>query len=456
MTFAAIQDEKNGIKFYGPAREFWAYKGPEAMLSGPYETGKTFAALTKLHALLCKYPNSRALMARKTYASLIGSACVTYETKVLPTLPDNPDSGVKKYGGELPWLFTYPNGSRLVVAGLDKANKVLSAEYDFIYVNQAEECTLDDWEKLTGRATGRAGNAPYTQVFGDCNPDVPTHWIMNRNRLKIFDQRHEHNPNLYNQETGELTQQGIKTMEVLDALTGLRKKRGRLGLWVSAEGQVYEGYDPDVHLIDSFEIPKSWTRYRSIDFGYVNPFVCQWWAKDHDGRLYLYREIYMTKRTVRVHSEQIHRLSGSEQYAATVSDHDAEDRATLSENNISTNPATKDISRGIQAVEERLKIQDDGKPRLYIMKDALVEADPVLYREYPGDTQPVNTEQEFASYVWPDSKDGKPNKEVPVDMYNHGMDAMRYLVMEIDGMYEMSYGSMPSAISDILGNFGSR
>ena len=29
-----------------------------------------------------------------------------------------------------------------------------------------------------------------------------------------------------------------------------------------------------------------------VDFGYTNPFTCQWWAMDHDGRLYLYREIF--------------------------------------------------------------------------------------------------------------------------------------------------------------------
>jgi len=400
------------------------------MLAGPYETGKTFVALGKLHALLCKYKNARALMVRATYNSLVQSAIVTYENKVLPYKPDDPRSAIQKFGGERPDFYIYPNGSRLICRGLDKADKVLSAEYDFIYVNQAEEITLDSWEKLTGRATGRAGNAPYTQVFGDCNPGPPTHWIKNRSRLKVFEQRHEHNPNLYNQETGEITAQGKRTMETLDALTGLRYKRGRLGLWVSAEGQVYGDFDPAVHVIKPFPIPAEWTRYRSIDFGYTNPFVCQWWAQDHDGRLYLYREIYMTRRTVKVHAAQIRRLSAGEVFAATVADHDAEDRATLAENGIKTIAAKKEISPGIQAVEERLKIAGDGKPRLYVFQDCRVGADRELYREYPGDTQPTSTEQEFSSYVWPDGKNGKPQKETPIDAYNHGMDAMRYMVMQ--------------------------
>jgi PBSX family phage terminase large subunit len=455
VTYAIVQaspDSKKGLQFYGGAREFWRYKEPEAMLSGPYETGKTIAALTKLHTLLCKYPNSRALMLRKTYKSLVQSAVVTYEKKVLPYPPEHHKSGIQKYGGERPEFYDYPNGSRLVCGGLDNADKVLSAEYDFIYVNQAEELTLDDWEKLTGRATGRAGNAPYTQLFGDCNPDVPTHWILNRKTLKVFEQRHEHNPNLFNQETGEITAQGQRTMAILDALTGVRHKRGRQGLWVAAEGQVYEGFDPDIHVIDPFPIPAEWTRYRTIDFGYTNPFVCQWWAVDHDGRLYLYRELYMTKRTVKVHADKIKSLDYGETIYDTIADHDAEDRATLAENGIYTTTAIKDISRGIQAVEERLKVLGDKKPRLYVMRDCLVEADHELYREYPGDTQPVCTEQEFSSYVWPDGKDGKANKEVPLDAYNHGMDAMRYMVMALDdGSSELTYQDAPDALKDYRG-----
>jgi phage terminase large subunit len=431
MTFAVIQDTQNGVKFYGPAREFWACKELEVMLSGPYETGKTFAALSKLHALMCKYPNSRGLMTRDTYADLINTAVVTYEKKVLPVPPEDARSGVSKFGGEKPQFYDYPNGSRLIVAGLDNPGKTLSAEYDFIYVNQAEKISLNTWETLTRAVTGRAGNAPYTQLIGDCNPDVPTHWIKNRQRLKIFEQLHRYNPSLYDQETGELTPRGIKTMEVLNGLTGLRRKRGLENKWVSAEGQVYDDFDADVHVIPRFEIPAGWTRYRAIDFGYTNPFVCQWWAVDHDGRLYLYREIYMTHRTVKVHAEQINRLSEGEFFEATIADHDAEDRATLLESGIRTVGAKKEISVGIQAVQERLKIQGDNKPRLFILEDSLVEADHELYREYPGDTQPVNTEQEFGSYVWPDGKDGRPNKEVPVDAYNHGMDSMRYMVMAI-------------------------
>lgn len=421
-------------KLYGGANAFWKYKGQEAILSGPYETGKTYAAILKLHALLVKYPKSRAFITRQTYKSLLSTAIVTYENKVLPIHPDNPDSPIRKYGKSKPEFYDYPNGSNLLVVGMDNPDKILSGEFDFGYVNQAEEISLDAWEKLVGRCTGRAGNGPYTQVMGDCNPSHPQHWILHRVPLEMFEQLHQHNPALFDPQKQEWTVQGQKSIAILQSLTGIRYKRGYLGLWVSAEGTVYE-YDPQVHKIKRSEVPEIVSWYLAIDFGYTNPFACQLWGVDRDGRLYLWNEIYMTKRTVNAHIPKIKAMIEGKRITAIVADHDAEDRATLHEAGLHTVAAKKDISTGIQAVEERLKVQDDGKPRMYVVEDALTESDPELYREYPGDLHPCCTEHEFPVYVWGKSKDGKANKEVPVDLNNHGMDAMRYMVMYFENFY---------------------
>lgn len=430
----ASPDSKVGFQCYGAAREFWRYKGPECILAGPYETGKTMAALHKFHALHAKYKNAQGLMVRKTYKSLVASAVVSFEKKVLPYPPGHAKCPLQKYGGERPDFYQYPNGSRITLGGMDNADKFLSAEFDFIYVNQAEELTLDDWEKLSGRATGRAGNTPYAQVLGDCNPGPPRHWIKQRDRIKLFKSKHEDNPTLFDPDTGEITEQGRITLASLDSLTGVRYKRGRLGLWAGQEGMVYEDWDEDVHLLDRFPIPEHWRRYRSIDFGFRNPFVCHWWAVDEDGRLYLYREIYMSGRTVRVHAQQINALSEGERYVDSLADHDASDRATLEENGIRTIAARKDVQRGIERVQERLKIQGDGRPRLFILRDSLVEVDTSRETKF----QTLDTVSEIDGYVFPEPKDGKNEDENPVKVDDHGMDAMRYMVMHLDEHREAS------------------
>jgi len=149
---------------------------------------------------------------------------------------------------------------------------------------------------------------------------------------------------------------------------------------------------------------------------------------DPDGRLFMYREIYMTHRLVEDHARQINTLSQGERIAATIADHDAEDRATLERYGIPTIAAMKAVSLGIQAVQIRMRKSGDGKPRIFIMAGALVEADPILLNA----KKPVCTEQEVESYIWIPTKDGKPNKEAPLKENDHGMDPARYLVCYVD------------------------
>ena len=88
---------------------------------------------------------------------------------------------INPYGGDkTPDRYIYPNGSVIWLGGMDNPDKVLSSERDFIYVNQAEELAEGDWETLKTRCNGRAGNAPYAQLSGDCNPGGSKHWIRER------------------------------------------------------------------------------------------------------------------------------------------------------------------------------------------------------------------------------------------------------------------------------------
>jgi phage terminase large subunit len=363
----------------------------------------------------------------------------------LDKLPES-EWPVSVFGGEKPEWIDYPNGSRIWIAGLDKPGKALSSERDWVYVNQAEELDLEDWETLLTRATGRAGNAPYPQVMADCNPGPPTHWILSRfspsNPVpgRVFlESRHEDNPTLFD-DAGVITERGKLSLSILDGLTGVRYQRLRLGRWVQAEGAVYDGYDAAVHLIDPFQIPAEWKRYRAVDFGYTNPFVTHWWAEDPDGRLYLYRELYGTRRLVdewavgrigedgeQVYPNNITALSEGESIQANVCDHDAEGRATLESRGIRTTAAYKAVKEGIQFVQARYRVEVDGKPRIFFFRGACVETDPLLVEA----RKPTCTVDELGSYIW-NTSDGRLKGEEPVKENDHGCDAMRYLVAFVD------------------------
>ena len=426
----------NYLKLQGAMRQIWKCLDQEVLAEGPAGTAKTRTIMEALDYVARKYKGARILIIRKTRASMTHSVMATYERFI---------KRADVHFHTTDQAYRFPNGSLMAVGGMDNPAKILSSEWDIIYWNEATEGTENEWEILGTRLRG--GVVPYQQQIADANPDVENHWLnqrANTGKMTRIVTRHEDNPLYWDAAKGQYTPEGERYVKgVLDKLSGVRYLRYRLGVWASREGLVYDGFDRAVHVISRDKLPYLRTHYRSIDFGFSNPFVCQWWGVDHDGRLYLYRELYMTQRTVKVHSEQINQLTGGMPIVETMADHDAEDRATLWENDIETQPARKAIRPGIDAVIERLKVAGDGKPRLFIVEDALVEVDQTLRTR----GLPTSTLEEFGSYSWPASKPDRNDKEVPIDAYNHGLDALRYMVVHLDGDASM-------ANSELAGAFG--
>lgn len=300
---------------YGNNRDAYYCRDPEVILSGPADTGKTITKLTKLHWLAHKYDDASIVIARKQLTDIGGTVLQTWQRYIV-------DETVKVYGGARPQWYDYPNGSRVWFAGLDRPGKILSGEHDIIYVNQAEELTLIDWETLTTRTTGRAGHVPYNQTIGDCNPAHKSHWIKSRadsGLLTLFNSTHEDNPELYDQRTGEITPEGEKRIGALDRLTGVRKLRLRHGLWASPEGAIYDVFDEERHKVAAFPVPAHWPRAVGIDpMGVYRAAV--WLAWDAENRvLNAYRELLLPfGSTVARFVERVKKLTANEPVMAWV------------------------------------------------------------------------------------------------------------------------------------------
>ena len=395
-------------------------------------THNSRACLEKMHAMCCLPANAgmRALIVRKTAVSLGSTALVTFREAVAREALASGE--MKFYGGSSQEAasYQYGNGSTIVLGGMDKVSRIMSSEYDLIYVQEATELVEDDWEALTTRL--RYGRVSFQQIMADCNPSAPHHWLKqraDRGATQMVYCRHEDNPRLF--DGGVWSPEGTEYLRRLDALTGVRYERLRLGHWAAAEGLIYDMFDPAVHLHKPIEHPPdSWTRWWGVDFGFTNPFCWQAWAQDPDGRLYLYKEIYRTQTLVEDHARAIiaatRTAHGKEPPPReVVCDHDAEGRATLEAKlGLSTTAAHKSVLEGIEAVKERLKVQPDGKPRLYICRDALIGRDQALVAA----SRPVCTSDEVLEYIW----DDKTKKEQPRKENDHGMDTARYVVAAVD------------------------
>lgn len=395
----------------GGCSDFVYSKDREVIAEGPSETGKTLAACWKMHILAIKYPGLNGAIVRNTYKSIPGSVLQTFR-RVIDGAP------VEPYGGEKPEKYSYANGSVIWVGGMDNPDKVLSSERDFIYVNQAEELKLDAWEKLLTRTTGRGAVMPYTQLMGDCNPAGSKHWIRERaaaGRLRLIHTTHRDNPTIYDA-SGNLTEHGKSVMSDLQSLTGVRRKRLFEGIWATAEGAVYDMFDASIHVKvrDGAEM-KQWGL--AMDAGYTHPAVILLIGVDNDGRWHIFREFYERGK---LQEDIVARAKDWFLHAYLPTKNDDKDPvwihcsmvavdeaaagliADLRNNGIPAQGAKGRVFAGISAVQDRLKIQGDGLPRLTV------------------DPSCVNTINEFESYQW------KPEKDEPVKENDHAMDAIRY------------------------------
>lgn len=426
MTTTVVRYEPRGA-----VKELFQSTENEVLLSGAAGTGKSVGALMYLHLACLAKPKVRALIVRKTHASLTASTLVTFREKVAK---EAIEAGLLRfYGGSAqePASYKYANGSVIIMGGLDRASRLLSTEFDLAFVDEAIEVTDEDLDTIVSRL--RNGVLSRQRLIMATNPGPPTHHLKQRadaGRCRLLYSKHEDNPRLYL--NGKWTEYGQTYLARLDTLTGARYHRMRWGKWVAAEGLVYEAFDESVHVIDPFDVPPSWSRWISIDFGYTAPFVAQLWAEDGDGRLYLVREHVRTRMLVEDHAVVIRDrlLAGQPTPRAIYTDHDAEDRATLERKlGMGTRPAHKSVSDGIQAMQSRLKVQPDGKARLFVFRDALLERDP----EMDAASLPIGLAEEVSGYVWavrPGNKGGL--KEEPAKENDHSMDAGRYMVAARD------------------------
>lgn len=414
---------------------------PEVVLSGPAGTGKSRGCLERLLWLALEFPGMRGLILRKTAVSMRSSILVEFRTVVLEKWIQG---GVVKFfsgSAQEPAQYRFGNGSVIVLGGMDTSSRIMSTQYDIIYINEAFELTENDIETCTSRL--RNGVVPFQQLILDTNPQQPTHWLKlrcDRGQMTMLLARHKDNPAYVNRD-GTFTPLGDRYINgTLKNLTGVRRDRLYLGKWVAAEGAIWEEWDDAVHVRDRKDlfpdgrVPWDWQRVWSIDFGMTVPMVVQRWAIDDEGRMILYGEHYATGQLfedVAAEHKKLITADGNSRPreprpAWICADHDAEGRATWERHfGMSTLAAKKNVTEGLQAVASRLRVDGrTGKPRIMLMRGARTRADQTLVDA----KKPTCTEEEIPGYIWED----KAAKERPLKNDDHGCDAMRYAVAQLD------------------------
>lgn len=192
------------------------------------------------------------------------------------------------------------------------------------------------------------------------------------------------------------------------------------GKFLTHGGLVYSEFDPNIHVIDPFEIPFEWQDKISIDPGLNNPLSAHWYAVDFDNNIYVVAEHYEAKRDIVYHANKIKSICenlnwhyGLNGKIEALIDSAANQKTLASEksvtelfyeNGICVNPkVNKDLFTGINRVKSYLK-NANGESKIFIFKTC------------------ENLIREIKGYSW-------GSGDVPTKKDDHALDELRYYIM---------------------------
>lgn len=431
------------------------------LVEGPLGTGKTFVALWWMHWAMQHYDGIRGLLIRKKRVDLTQSTLVEFE-EILGA--DHPAiTGTASRAGRKSYI--YPNGSELVVAGMNNPGQVLSAQYDIAFVDEMVELTREDFELLSGRMRNRIRSGmPFARILGATNPRNEWHWlnlaIEQEGLLKRYESRHWHNPVFYDPEAG-WSDVGEEYLELISKThSGARFEQYVMGKWASDTGLVYPQYDPAIHNIDAefkkdgsrmFVVKKlpggdtktieiQWTA-AGVDWGFSNPGSMVVFGFDKEQTAYLLAEVYQSEKTQDWWADRAVEMRADFDVSRFVCDSAEPARIQMFNDYLGTPggrpearlavAATKSVLTDIAHVQSLLAPThgSDLNPtgsRIYLLKDTLRHGKD---QQAVGKGKPTCLAEEWRQLYWFQVEDERPIVEkVDPTLADHAENAARYLL----------------------------
>ena len=276
---------------------FLSAKAKNVGYGGARGGGKSWAVRAKAKLLALRYPGIRILIVRRTYKELEGNHINILKAECFGIAQYNSTSKILRFvnGSTIEFMYCARD------ADLDKLQ---GQEYDVIFLDEATHLSEYQMKAITACCRG-VNNFP-KRVYYTCNPGGQGHAYVKR---VFIDRRFNSNENpddytfiqaLVDDNTALMEAQP-EYVQQLEALPEKLRQAWRHGRWDVFEGQVFGEFvdDPQhyedrtgTHVIEPFDIPKTWTIYRGFDWGYAKPFSVGWYAIDYDGCMYRFRELY--------------------------------------------------------------------------------------------------------------------------------------------------------------------
>src|SRR3990172_132123 len=160
--------------------------------------------------------------------------------------------------------------------------------------------------------------------------------------------------------------------EIKNAEEGMGEKERQIrvyGNFVTFEGLVYDEFSRAVHLVKPFSIPSTWSVYRGVDWGYTNPFACEWLAIDPSaGNIYAFDEVY-EKGLIPTFAKPLIMSKSLSHPPAYMTYADPEDPAAIEEFRLGGGIPPLGGCRDVRGRTFRMKsLLDPHRPRFFVME----------------------------------------------------------------------------------------
>lgn len=290
----------------------------ETLFGGAAGGGKSHGQLVDGLLYALKYPKSKQIIFRSTFADL--------EKSLIRTSMDLYPLSIADYNSSKhTWKFK--NGSIVDFGYIQYEKDVYqyqSAEYDVIRFDELTHFTEFMYTYMISRCRGAN---PYPKcIKSSTNPGGVGHnWVKER-FIDIGAPNVIHTCKL---ETGETTTrifipslvQDNKFMltydpdyiKRLDALPEKERRALKYGDWDIFDGQFFTEFKRDIHVIEPFEIPKDWYIYFVMDYG-LDKLAGYWIAVDYNNNAYVFREVYESNLLVSQARDKIKEMTNEQIY----------------------------------------------------------------------------------------------------------------------------------------------
>lgn len=383
--------------------EFWNFKGRYVACKGSRASKKSKTAALWIISHIIQYPEANAIYIRKTERTLKDSCYSDCKWAIHRMGLD--DWFVCRLS---PLEIEYrPTGQRILFRGCDDPLKLTSISVPkgflcWAVFEEAYEINKEsDFDMIDESIRGEVPDGYFKRVFVLLNPWSEKHWIKKR----FFDTPDNDNKLSLttNYKCNEwLTEDDIRIFEDMKQRNPRRYAVAGLGGWGVADGLIYENWKEETFDVNEISKRSGVVSAFGLDFGYTNDptaFFCGLLDIENK-QIYVFDEIYEKAMSNKKIAETIRSMGyGKERIIA-----DSAEPKSIDE---------------LKALGIRAKGAAKGKDSIKNGIQWIQNFEIIIHPKC------VNFITEISNYTWAEDKFGT-KLNVPVDDFNHLMDAMRY------------------------------